>query len=186
MNSLTAKALLLIAMGVLLGISGCKQAAPVTSSLSSIPSTDSPLLSLNNLPASAPTDTASAGSSIPPAPKIDAHAYVIMDANSGAFIAESNGNEQLQVASLTKLMTSYIVFDALNIGKLKLDDIVTVSEHAWKTGGATTDSSTSFLPIGAQVTASTLIQGMIVQLRQRCCHCTGGTHCRQRKISSRN
>jgi len=51
----------------------------------------------------------------------------------------------------------------LKIGKLKLSDIVTISEHAWKIGGAVTDGSTSFLPIGAQVPVETLIQGMIIQ-----------------------
>jgi len=86
-----------------------------------------------------------------------------MDAESGVILAENNSNARVEPASLTKLMTSYIVFDALKIGKLKLSDIVTISEHAWKTGGAGTDGSTSFLPIGAQVPVEALLQGMIVQ-----------------------
>ena len=74
-----------------------------------------------------------------------------MDFASGQVLAENNGNERAEPASLTKLMTAYIVFDALRIGKLKLDDMVTISEHAWRVGGASSDGSTSFLPIGSQV-----------------------------------
>jgi len=86
-----------------------------------------------------------------------------MDFASGQVLAETNSGERVEPASLTKLMTAYIVFDALRIGKLKLDDMVTISEHAWRVGGASSDGSTSFLPIGSQVPVEILIQGMIVQ-----------------------
>src|SRR5947209_5547234 len=61
-------------------------------------------------------------------------------------------------ASLTKLMTAYVVFKALAEGRLKLTDMVTVSEHAWRTGG-----SRSFVQVGMQIPVDILIKGMIVQ-----------------------
>ncbi len=180
MNSTTAK-LLLLMIALMTAVSGCKKSTSMKSSSStpvsassSAAANASPLLSLPALASSATTALASSattapstdaahGSQIPPVPKIDARAYVLMDAISGDMIDESNSHERLQVASLTKLMTSYIVFDALKIGRIKPGDLVTVSEHAWRTGGAATDGSTSFLPVGAQVPVETLIQGMIVQ-----------------------
>jgi D-alanyl-D-alanine carboxypeptidase (penicillin-binding protein 5/6) len=112
-----------------------------------------------------PSATAQPGAAmpIPSPPKLDAKAFVLLDFASGQFLANENESERLEPASLTKLMTSYIVFDALRIGKLKLTDMVTISEHAWRVGGAGSDGSTSFLPIGSQVPVEILIQGMIVQ-----------------------
>jgi serine-type D-Ala-D-Ala carboxypeptidase (penicillin-binding protein 5/6) len=60
-------------------------------------------------------------------------------------------------------MTAYAVFDALRSGSVKLDDQVTISEHAWRVGGAGTDGSTSFLPVKSQASVEVLLQGMIVQ-----------------------
>jgi D-alanyl-D-alanine carboxypeptidase (penicillin-binding protein 5/6) len=104
-----------------------------------------------------------AGMPIPAAPKLEAASYVVMDFASGKILAEHNSRARHEPASLTKLMTSYIAFDALRIGKLKLTDMVTVSEHAWREGGAGTDGSTSFLPINSQAPVETLLLGMIVQ-----------------------
>jgi D-alanyl-D-alanine carboxypeptidase (penicillin-binding protein 5/6) len=64
----------------------------------------------------------------------------------------------MEPASLTKLMTSYVVFAALKEGRLKLDDIVTISEHAWKAEGSRT-----FVQVGTQIPAEVLIKGMLVQ-----------------------
>jgi D-alanyl-D-alanine carboxypeptidase (penicillin-binding protein 5/6) len=100
---------------------------------------------------------------IPAAPTLEARGYVVMDAASGQVLAESNSNERLEPASLTKLMTAYIAFDALRIGKMKLTDLALVSEHAWREGGAGTDGSTSFIPLNSQVPIETLLLGMIVQ-----------------------
>ncbi len=164
MNLSISNVLILVVMSTTLSLMpGCKKAAPksapmLSSTTSSAASENaSPLLSISKL---APPDHSAI---IPAAPKIDARSFALMDADSGAFIAENNGDARVEPASLTKLMTSYIVFDALKIGKLKLDDMVTISEHAWKTGGAVTDGSTSFLPIGERVSVETLIQGMIIQ-----------------------
>lgn len=94
---------------------------------------------------------------IPAAPSIDAKAYVLMDANSGTIIASKNANAHLPPASLTKMMTVYVAFNALKNGQIKLDDKVTVSKKAWKTGG-----SRMFLNVGQQVTVEDLLHGIIV------------------------
>jgi len=95
---------------------------------------------------------------IPDAPKVDASAYVLMDANSQKIIASKNADAHRAPASLTKLMTLYVAFDALKHGQIKLDDQVTVSKKAWKTGG-----SRMFLKVGEKVTVKELLQGIIVQ-----------------------
>lgn len=146
-----------------ISLTGCKKEKPIADTTppiaSSESSVDSPLLTMSKVTGT----TGSAASSIPPAPAPEAKAYVLMDANSGAVLAEHNSSDRVEPASLTKLMTAYIVFDALKIGKVKLSDLATISEHAWKTGGAGTDGSTSFLPIGSQISIDFLIQGMLVQ-----------------------
>lgn len=100
---------------------------------------------------------------IPPPPKIPGRGYILLDFSSGQVLAASNENERLEPASLTKIMTAYAVFDALRSGSLKLTDTVTISEHAWRAGGAATEGSTSFLPINSQVPVEVLLRGMIVQ-----------------------
>jgi len=159
-----SKATLVLIAACALSLTGCKKDKSPDSSKTSAASSsvnaaqESPLLSLGT-----PSSPAAVATSIPPAPAPQAKAFVLMDAASGAILAENNSDARVEPASLTKLMTSYIVFDALKIGKLKLVDVVTISEHAWKTGGAGTDGSTSFLPIGAQVPVESLLEGMIVQ-----------------------
>jgi len=100
---------------------------------------------------------------VPPPPKIPARGYVLMDFASGQVLAEDKADTRLEPASLTKLMTAYAVFDALRAGSLKLTDPVTISEHAWRVGGAGTEGSTSFLPIHSQAPVEVLLRGMIVQ-----------------------
>lgn len=95
---------------------------------------------------------------IPDAPNIDAKSYVLMDANSLKIIAAKNADEHLPPASLTKLMTLYVVFDALKNGQIKLTDPVTISENAWKTGG-----SRMFVAVGKQVSVRDLLNGVIVE-----------------------
>lgn len=86
-----------------------------------------------------------------------------MDAATQQVLATDNENERVEPASLTKVMTAYAVFDALRAGSLKLDDNVTISENAWRKGGAGTDGSTSFLPVRSQVPVEVLLRGIIVQ-----------------------
>jgi D-alanyl-D-alanine carboxypeptidase (penicillin-binding protein 5/6) len=94
----------------------------------------------------------------PPAPDLDAGSYILIDHQTGAVIAQKNADQRMQPASLTKLMTSYVVFAALRDGRIKLDDPVTISEDAWRTGGSRT-----FVKVGSQVPVIDLIKGMIVQ-----------------------
>ncbi len=100
---------------------------------------------------------------IPPPPRVDGRGFVLLDFASGQTLAAANENERMEPASLTKLMTAYAVFDALRAGKMRLEDMATISEHAWRVGGAGTDGSTSFLPIGSQVPVEILLKGMIIQ-----------------------
>src|ERR1700733_3163431 len=95
---------------------------------------------------------------IPSAPEVDAHAYFLVDYTSGQALAQRNADARMEPASLTKLMTCYVVFRALKTGTLKLTDQVTISEHAWKAEGSRT-----FVQVGSQVPAEVLIKGMIVQ-----------------------
>ncbi|HUN70860.1 MAG TPA: D-alanyl-D-alanine carboxypeptidase family protein [Steroidobacteraceae bacterium] len=94
----------------------------------------------------------------PPAPDLDAGSYIVIDSQSGDVIAQKNADERMEPASLTKLVTSYVVFAALRDGRIKLDDPVTISEAAWRTGGSRT-----FVKLGSQVPVIDLVKGMIVQ-----------------------
>jgi D-alanyl-D-alanine carboxypeptidase (penicillin-binding protein 5/6) len=95
---------------------------------------------------------------VPPPPALKARSYVLVDHDSGQVLAESNADERMEPASITKLMTAYAVFHALKEGKLTLKENVTVSEHAWRAEGSRT-----FVQVGTQVPVEILIQGMIVQ-----------------------
>jgi serine-type D-Ala-D-Ala carboxypeptidase (penicillin-binding protein 5/6) len=96
-------------------------------------------------------------SMIPTPPDINAHGYVLMDANSGKIIAEKNMNTVMQPASLTKLMTLYITSKEIASGQIHLQDKVRISNHAWKQGG-----SRMFLKPGSEVSVRDLISGVIV------------------------
>jgi serine-type D-Ala-D-Ala carboxypeptidase (penicillin-binding protein 5/6) len=95
---------------------------------------------------------------IPRAPALDARAYILLDYQSGKVLGEHRADERMEPASLTKLMTAYAVFKALKENRLKLDEPVPISEHAWKAEGSRT-----FVQVGTSVPAEVLIKGMIVQ-----------------------
>ena len=95
---------------------------------------------------------------IPEAPSIGAAAYIVLDHNSGKIIAESNSDELRAPASLTKLMTSYVVFKRIKEEFISLDEEVKISEKAWKTGG-----SRSFIEVGKMIKLEDLLKGMIIQ-----------------------
>jgi len=99
-----------------------------------------------------------AASAVPSPPDIDATAYILVDYRTGKVLAAKNATEELPMASLTKLMTTYIVFGKLASGKLGLGDPVKISERAWRQGGSRT-----FVQVGTQVPVRALILGMIVQ-----------------------
>ena len=111
-----------------------------------------------------PAANAAPGSGpMPPPPAIDAKAWLLMDYASGQVLAQSNMDERVAPASITKVMTSYVVSAELAQGKIKLDDQVTISEKAWRSGGAGTDGSTTFLQLGSKVALKDLLYGMIIQ-----------------------
>src|SRR5688572_19424515 len=95
---------------------------------------------------------------VPPPPRLEATAWVLVDQSSGQVLAGHRAIEAIEPASITKLMTAYAVFHALKDGKLKLDTPVPVSERAWRSEGSRT-----YLVLGSQVPVDVLIQGMIVQ-----------------------
>lgn len=94
----------------------------------------------------------------PAPPVIGAKSYLVIDANTGHDVASLKPDERLAPASLTKLMTAYVVFRALDDGQISLDDEVTVSEKAWRTPG-----SRMFIEVGTRVSVQDLLLGMIVQ-----------------------
>ena len=106
---------------------------------------------------------ASADSAIPSPPQLAAKSYVLMDGASGKVLVENNGDQRLPPASLTKLMTAYIATLEIRKGKIGEQDLVTVSEHAWRTGGAASGGSTMFLPLNSQVKVDDLLHGIIIQ-----------------------
>ncbi len=94
---------------------------------------------------------------IPSAPEVTAKSFILMDADSGVVIASNNPDLRLPPASLTKLMTLYVVFGALKNGQVHLTDQVPISEKAWRTGG-----SKMFVKVGDTVPFNDLLQGVIV------------------------
>ena len=94
----------------------------------------------------------------PAAPVIGAKSYLVIDATTGFEVASLKPDARLAPASLTKLMSAYVVFKALEEEQVALDDLVTVSEKAWRTGG-----SKMFIEVGKRVSIEDLLLGMIVQ-----------------------
>ena len=95
---------------------------------------------------------------IPKPPDINGKAYILIDYDSGRILAADHADDRVEPASLTKLMTSYAVFKALQENRLKLTDPITISEHAWRSEGSRT-----FVQVGTTIPAEVLIKGMIVQ-----------------------
>jgi D-alanyl-D-alanine carboxypeptidase (penicillin-binding protein 5/6) len=101
---------------------------------------------------------------VPAAPQLGAESYLLMDFNSGRILVEQNPDLQVEPASITKLMTSYVVFRELDEGNITLDETAAVSERAWRTGG-----SRMFIEPDMQVTVEDLIRGMIIQSGNDAC-----------------
>ena len=106
------------------------------------------------------TPVAHAISVIPDTPKINAKGYILIDHTTGKVIAEGNADTQIAPASLTKMMTSYIIGKELQNGNIKNDDAVLISEKAW--AKKFPDSSKMFIEVGTEVSVSLLNQGIIV------------------------
>lgn len=106
---------------------------------------------------------ATAAVPVPKPPALDARAYVLIDHASGRVLAAEKADEKMEPASITKLMTAYIAFEALREKRLSLGEEVLVSENAWRTGGSASGGSTTFLEVNSRVPAEVLIKGMIIQ-----------------------
>lgn len=94
----------------------------------------------------------------PAAPTLGANSYILTDFNSADVLVEHNPDLRVEPASITKVMTSYVVFTELREGNIQLSDKVNVSEKAWKTGG-----SRMFIEPRMEVTLEQLIKGMVIQ-----------------------
>ncbi len=101
---------------------------------------------------------------VPAAPQLGAESYLLMDFNSYRILVEQNADLKVEPASITKLMTSYVVFRELAEGNITLDETAAVSERAWRTGG-----SRMFIEPDMQVTVEDLIMGMIIQSGNDAC-----------------
>ena len=95
---------------------------------------------------------------VPKAPSTGAKAFIIQDFNSGRILAENKSDEPVEPASITKLMTAYVIFNELASGNIALNDMVTISEKAWRTPG-----SRMFVEVDTQVSVEDLLQGIIIQ-----------------------
>lgn len=99
----------------------------------------------------------------------DAKYAYLVDADTGYVMLDKDSNIPMPPASMSKLMTAYMIFDALKSGKITMDDEFTVSENAWKKGGIKSGSSTMFLNPGDKVKVSDLLRGIIVQSGNDAC-----------------
>lgn len=142
--------------------------APTTVSWAAKPSHDKPAA---HKKAAAQKKAAAAANALPPLeaqialaanpPALPAKAWLLMDYDSGEVLAAANADEALPPASLTKMMTSYIVEQALRSGKLKQTDLVTVSQNAWCRG--TSAESCMYLPLNSQASVIDILRGIIIQ-----------------------
>ena len=94
---------------------------------------------------------------------------ILVDYETGAYIYTKDHDKKMAPASMSKLMTLYVVFDKIKNGYLSLDDTFEVSENAWRKGGAASGSSTMFLKIGEKVKVEDLIKGIIIQSGNDAC-----------------
>lgn len=95
---------------------------------------------------------------VPEPPRLPVRGYLLADHYSGAILAADNAEERMEPASITKLMTAYVVYSHLRDGLVALDQLVSVSEKAWRTGG-----SRMFIEVNTQVSVEDLLRGMVIQ-----------------------
>ncbi len=95
---------------------------------------------------------------VPSPPSLNAKSYILIDFDSGKVLVEHNADERIAPASITKIMTAYLVYKSLAEGQTNLEDEVSVSEKAWRMEGSRT-----FIEVGKRVQVSDLLMGMIVQ-----------------------
>ena len=100
---------------------------------------------------------------IPAEPSINAKSWILVDASTGTVILENNADLRLPPASLAKMMTTYITSNEIKAGRMKPEDLVTISDNAWRKGGAKTGGSTMFLDPRSKVPVIDLMKGVIIQ-----------------------
>jgi serine-type D-Ala-D-Ala carboxypeptidase (penicillin-binding protein 5/6) len=112
-----------------------------------------------------------AGTAAHPAAAIEtlAREAILVDMTTGAVLLEKNADQPMPPASMSKIMTSYMVFERLKAGKLSMEDTLPVSENAWRKGGCVSDGSTMCLKLDERVKIQDLIQGIIVQSGNDAC-----------------
>lgn len=142
------------ALGVLPKSEQAQYAPPALSGPSAASTSSAATPTLNAAPSQAQV--------IPTAPAVAAKAYILMDADSGAVLAESGADDRLAPASLTKLMTSYVLSYEIEQGHVHPDDMVTISEGAWTQNPAFKESSLMFIEVGKQVRLHDLHLGIVV------------------------
>ena len=103
-------------------------------------------------------NTMAAALPVPAAPKVSAKSYILLDFNSHHILAENNASSRVEPASITKLMSAYIIFNEIEAGRLKLTDKVLISKKAWRMPGSRT-----FLEVNSRVPVEVLLKGVIVQ-----------------------
>jgi serine-type D-Ala-D-Ala carboxypeptidase (penicillin-binding protein 5/6) len=108
-------------------------------------------------PAAAAAPAATSGSALAP-PELAAKGYLLVTHPGGQPLVESHADDRLDPASLTKILTAYVVFHELAAGHIALNDEVLVSEHAWRTGG-----SRMYAEVGKKVSLEELVKGMVIQ-----------------------
>lgn len=104
---------------------------------------------------------------VPPPSDLSARNFALMDTATGRLLAQRNADERVEPASLTKIMTAYVVFREIRDGKLTLDEQVRVSEAAWRTGMS--GASRMFIEVNTLVSVEDLLRGMIVQSGNDAC-----------------
>jgi serine-type D-Ala-D-Ala carboxypeptidase (penicillin-binding protein 5/6) len=119
-----------------------------------------PVASAPNVPvpvSQLPATAANAAMPLPPQPSLPVKSYVLMDYDTGQVLAEQDADKRVEPASITKIMAAFVVFEELKAGRLKLTDLVTISEKAWRMEG-----SRMFAKVGDQIPVEQLMLGMIV------------------------
>ena len=104
------------------------------------------------------TSAIAAPALIPAPPRVNAKAYLLIDHNSGHILAEKNADKQIEPASLTKLMTAYVVLFEIERGGISIDDEVKISKKAWRMRG-----SRMFIRVNSLVSVKELLKGLIIQ-----------------------
>lgn len=99
-----------------------------------------------------------AQSMVPKAPKLNLSSYILLEASTNTVLAEFNSDNQIAPASMTKVMSGYVIADQIASGAISLDDKVLISEKAWKTGG-----SKMFIEAGKRISVRDLLSGIVIQ-----------------------